>query len=66
MLPKSKRQARFMRAVASGKVRKKGLSRKEAKEFVSGHSTKGLPERKRKSLDSEIDKAYHSSKRRKY
>jgi hypothetical protein len=50
MPPKSKRQARFMRAVASGKVRKKakGLTKKEAQEFVSGHPTKGLPETARK------------------
>ncbi len=46
MPAKSKRQARFMRAVASGSVKKAGLSKKEALEFVSGHSTKGLPEKK--------------------
>lgn len=48
--PKSKAQARFMRAVASGKARDKpeGLSREEAREFVSGQSTKGLPERAKK------------------
>lgn len=45
MPAKSKAQLRFMAAVASGKVKKKGLSRAEAKEFV--HATKGkkLPER---------------------
>jgi len=48
MPPKSKAQARFMRAVASGRVKKRGLSRAEAKEYVSGHSTKGLPEKKSK------------------
>lgn len=47
MPAKSKAQARFMRAVASGSVKKKGLSKKEAKEYVSGHSTKGLPEKKK-------------------
>jgi hypothetical protein len=45
--PKSKAQARFMRAVASGKVKKKGLSKKQAKEYVSGYSLKGLPKKKR-------------------
>ena len=32
-----------MRAVASGDVKKPGLSRKAAKEYVSGYPTKGLP-----------------------
>lgn len=47
---KSKAQFRFMQAVASGKATKKpkGLSVKEAKEYVSGQSPKGLPERKSK------------------
>ena len=49
MPPKSKAQAKFMRAVAQGDIKKKGLSRKEAKEYVEGHPTKNLPERKRKS-----------------
>jgi len=49
MPPKSKAQSRFMRAVAQGDIKKKGLSRKEAREYVSGHSIKNLPERKRKS-----------------
>lgn len=48
MPPKSKAQAKFMRAVASGKVKAKGLSKSEAKEFVSGHSLRGLPEHKTK------------------
>jgi hypothetical protein len=46
MPPKSKAQARFMRAVASGSIKKKGLSRSEASEDVKGHSLKGLPARK--------------------
>lgn len=45
MPPKSKAQARFMRAVASGSIKKKGLSKKEAKEYVKGHSLKGLPKK---------------------
>jgi hypothetical protein len=47
MPPKSKAQARFMRAVASGDIKKKGLSRKAAKEYVSGTPTKNLPNRAR-------------------
>ena len=48
MPPKSKAQARFMRAVASGDAKASGLSKQEAKEYVSGHSTKKLPERVKK------------------
>ena len=48
MPPRSKAQARFMRAVASGEIKKKGLSRVKAKEYVSGYSTKGLPARVKK------------------
>jgi hypothetical protein len=47
MPAKSKAQARFMRAVASGSVKKPGLSKKKALEFVKGHSTKKLPEKKK-------------------
>lgn len=45
--PVSKKQARFMRAVASGDVHDKpqGLSRREAEEYVEGHPTNSLPER---------------------
>ncbi len=48
MPPKSKAQARLMRAVASGDAKVKGLSRKEAREYVEGHDTRNLPERKKK------------------
>ena len=48
MPPKSQKQARWFRAVASGDIKKKGLSRKTAKEFVEGHPTKRLPEKKKK------------------
>lgn len=51
MPPKSKAQAKFMRAVASGSIKKKGLSKAEAAEYVSGHSTKRLPEHKGKKYD---------------
>ncbi len=48
MPPKSQAQARFLRAVASGAIKKKGLSKAEAQEYVAGHPTKKLPERKKK------------------
>jgi len=44
---KSKAQARLMRAVAEGSAKVEGLSKKEAQEFVEGHSLKGLPEKKK-------------------
>lgn len=40
-----------MRAVASGSIKKKGLSRTEAEEYVSGYPIKDLPERKSESQD---------------
>lgn len=45
--PVSRKQAKFMRAVAGGEARDKpeGLSRREAQEYVGGHPTKHLPER---------------------
>ena len=49
MPPKSQAQAKFMRAVASGKAKASGLSKKQAEEYVSGYPTKGLPARKKKS-----------------
>lgn len=47
MPAKSKAQARFMGAVAGGKVKKKSLSKEEAKEFVKGQKTSKLPEKKK-------------------
>lgn len=44
MPPKSKAQARLMRAVASGDAKVPGLSKKEAREYVQGTPTKNLPE----------------------
>lgn len=41
----SKAQARFMRAVASGDIKKKGLSKAKAHEFVAGQKTRNLPEK---------------------
>ncbi len=46
--PKAKSQARFMRLVASGKKKVKGLSHSQAWEYVDGHSTKNLPNKVRK------------------
>ena len=48
MPPKSKKQAKFMRAVAGGYIKKKGLSKEEAEEFVKGHKTKKLPNKVKK------------------
>ena len=48
MPAKSKAQFKFMKAVESGSVKKKGLSKKEAKEFTEGQSPKKLPEKKSK------------------
>jgi hypothetical protein len=53
MPPTSKAQARFMRAAAAGDVKSPGLSQAEAKEYVSGHSTKNLPERAGKKMQRE-------------
>jgi hypothetical protein len=45
MPPRSKAQARFMRAVASGSIKKPGLSQAQAEEFVQGAPTSKLPPR---------------------
>lgn len=45
MPPVSKKQARFMRGVASGSIQAPGLSPEKAEEYVSGYPTKSLPER---------------------
>jgi hypothetical protein len=44
----SKAQAAYMRGVASGSIKKKGLSRKQAKEYVAGQPTRGLPKHVKK------------------
>ena len=49
MPAKSKRQYRFMQAVAHGNAEAPSrLSRAKAAEYVSGQSPKGLPERAKK------------------
>ena len=45
MPAKSKSQFRFMEGVAHGSIKKKGLSKKKAAEFVKGQSPKSLPEK---------------------
>jgi hypothetical protein len=48
----SKAQFAFMQAIAHGRAKNKpkGLSRKEAAEYVSGQSPKGLPARAKKKV----------------
>jgi len=48
MPAKSKAQFRFMKAVASGKAKAKGLSKEEAEEYTAGQSPKGLPRKVKK------------------
>lgn len=48
MPAKSKKQFGFMGLVASGKIKKKGLSKAKAKEFLRGVKVKKLPTRKKK------------------
>lgn len=47
MPAKSKAQAGFMGLIASGKVKKKGLSKAKAKEFLRGVNVKKLPKKKK-------------------
>lgn len=48
MPAKSKRQARFLGAVASGRVKRKGISKTRAREMLRGTKIKRLPETARK------------------
>jgi hypothetical protein len=46
----SKKQFKWLQAVAGGSIKAPGLTKKEAKEFVAGqHNYKKLPERKKKN-----------------
>lgn len=47
MPAKSKVQAGFMGLIASGKIKKKGLSKEKAKEFLRGVKISRLPKRKK-------------------
>ena len=51
MPAKSKKQYRLMKAVESGDVKVKGLSKEEAREYTKGQSPKSLPERTGKKKD---------------
>lgn len=44
---KSKAQAGFMGAIVGGQLRKKGLSKEKAKEFLRGVNIKKLPKKKK-------------------
>ena len=45
---KSKQQAKFFGLLASGKMKKKGLSKGKAKEFLKGVRLKSLPNKIKK------------------
>ena len=45
----SKQQAKFMGAIAGGKLKKKGLSKKKAKEFLRGIKVSKLPRKVKKN-----------------
>jgi hypothetical protein len=45
---KSKRQARYFGAIASGRIKRKGISKARAREMLRGTKVKRLPETKRK------------------
>lgn len=49
MPTKSKAQFRFMKAIESGSLKKKGLSRKEAKEYTEGQDYEDLPKKAKKA-----------------
>ena len=44
----SKRQFAYMQGVAHGSIKSKSLSKKQAKEFISGQKPTGLPQRAKK------------------
>lgn len=44
----SKQQYKFMQGVAHDTIKKKGLSKTKAAEYVRGQSPKGLPKKKAK------------------
>ena len=56
MPPRSKSQARLMRAAAHGDIKLKGMSKEEAREYVAGHKTKNLPERIEKFVREKKEK----------
>ena len=48
MPARSQEQARFMGAIAGGQIKKKGLSKAKAKEFIRGVKIKSLPKKVKK------------------
>jgi hypothetical protein len=48
MPARSKAQMKFMGAVAGGAIKKSGLSKKEAREFIRGQKMKKLPNKVKK------------------
>jgi hypothetical protein len=48
----SRKQFKFFKAVESGSVKAKGLSKAKAKEMTAGQSPKGLPARKKRRKKS--------------
>ena len=48
MPARSQAQARFMGAIAGGQIKKKGLSKAKAKEFIRGVKIKRLPKKVKK------------------
>lgn len=54
----SQAQYRLMQAVAHGDAKLPGMSKKQAAEYISGQSPKGLPERAgKKALDRIVRRA---------
>ena len=49
MPAKSKSQFRFMASIAYGGNKKTSMSKKAAKEYISGQSPEGLPDKVKKS-----------------
>jgi hypothetical protein len=43
MPAKSKKQFKFMKAIESGSLKVPGLTKKQAKEYTAGQSSKNLP-----------------------
>ena len=60
----SKRQAGFMGMIASGKFKKKGLSKKKAKEFLRGVKVKKLPRKAKRFRKRSSQFLFKNSHRR--
>ncbi len=64
----SQKQWRFMKAVAAGDVKQKGLSKAEATEYISSQPTpEGLPEKaKRKAFHRVVNKISKATKGKRF